>query len=75
MIIKLNRAYITLIPKIDYSGSVCRYRPISLSNASYKIMSKFLANKLKKVIPKLISPLQGTFSQGGGIHDSILWHT
>lgn len=36
------------------------------------MISKILANRLKHVLPKIISPLQGVFIQGRDIHDNIL---
>lgn len=72
MLKELNRTFITLIPKRDNPESVNRCRPISLCNISYKIISKILINRLKIVLPKIISPLQDAFVQGRDIHDNIL---
>lgn len=43
----------------------------SLSNISYKIISKILANRLKRLLLKIVSPLQGTLIQGRDIHNNI----
>ena len=53
---EINYTYIVLIPKIKSLKKVSDYRPISLGNVMYKIISKVLANKLKKILPQLISP-------------------
>lgn len=69
---EINRRYITLVPKTAHPGSVNHYRPISFCNISYKIISKTLANRLKFVLPKVISPLHGAFIEGREFHDNIL---
>jgi hypothetical protein len=72
---ELNHTFITLVPKKSGSHSVHHFRPISLCNISYKIISKILANRLKKVLPKIISPLQSAFVPNRNIQDnSILAH-
>lgn len=57
----LNRAFIALIPKTKTASQVDHYRPISLCNVTYKIISKILANRLKPFIPRFISPFQNGF--------------
>lgn len=58
MLKELNRTFITLIPKSAILESINHYRPISLYNLSYMIISKILANRLKTVLPKIISPFK-----------------
>lgn len=47
MLKALNHSFITMIPKSDHSSKIGHYRPISLCNVAYKIISKILANWLK----------------------------
>ena len=47
-------------------------RPISFCNVIYKIVAKTLANRLKNILLKMISPYQGTFIAGRSIADNVL---
>ena len=67
-----NPTFLALIPKEANPSSFDRFRPISLCNASYKILSKLLANILKPLLGKLISPLQGGFVKGRHILDNVI---
>ena len=63
---------ISLIPKKDKDKTVLEnLRPISLLNADYKILTKALARRLKKVLPKIINPDQTGYVKGRYIGENI----
>ena len=51
----LNHTFITIIPKVKSPEFVTEFRLIALCNILYKLVSKVLANRLKKVLPHIIS--------------------
>jgi hypothetical protein len=67
-----NSAFLALIPKEKGAKSFARFRPISLCNTGYKIISKIIANRLKKILPRLIPENQGGFIHGRHIFDNII---
>ena len=58
---EVNCSLIVLIPKISNLTSVNHFRPISLCNVVYKIISKLLVAKLRPLLDRLISPTQSAF--------------
>ena len=69
---RLNRAYIILIPKVEGAEQIGDFRPILLSNSIYLIIAKVLANRLRTVLPTLISPFQSAFMSGRQMAISIV---
>ena len=56
-----NHTYITLIPKAKCPKQVTEFRLIALCNIMYKLVSKVLANRLKKLLSDIISESQSAF--------------
>lgn len=51
----LNRTNVVLIPKKKVPKRVADFRPISLSNVLDRIVCKAIANRLKQILPSVIS--------------------
>lgn len=52
---KINHIYITPMPKVKSLDQVSQFHPIALCNILYKLISKVLANRLKVILPDIIS--------------------
>ncbi|XP_071933546.1 uncharacterized protein [Coffea arabica] len=68
----INETIITLIPKVESPISVSQYRPISLCNVMYRIISKILVNRLKSFLHHCISSNQSAFIPDRQIIDNIV---
>lgn len=67
-----KQSIITLLPKKDKNTSLLsNWRPISLLNVDYKIATKVLANRMKKVLPKIIDSNQTGFLKSRYIGENI----
>ncbi|GLT51328.1 hypothetical protein SLA2020_247510 [Shorea laevis] len=72
LVSRLNSSFLTLIPKKFNAVELKDYRPISLIGCVYKLLSKVLANRLKSVLPGVISENQSAFLGGRQLVDGVL---
>ena len=67
-----NASFIALVPKVKDPSSLEQFRPISLVGAIYKIITKVLSGRLKKVLPMIIDECQSAFLSNRGLMDSVV---
>ena len=68
----LAETLIVLIPKSDQAVHLKNFRPISLCNVVYKVITKVLVNRLRPFLNNLIGPFQGSFIPGRGTVDNVV---
>lgn len=68
----LNSTFFALILEINNPTLVSEFWLINLCNVLYKLVSKFIFNRLQHVIPHLIARSQSTIIPGRLITDNIL---
>ena len=71
-IAKLNKTNIAIIPKTSNHKMMVEFQPISLCNVIYKLISKTLANRLKILLPQIITENQSAFTSDQLITDNVL---
>jgi hypothetical protein len=67
-----NATFLTLIPKEERVTNPKQFRPIALCNVIYKIITKVIANRLKPILPFIISKEQAGYVEGRQIMDSVI---
>ncbi|XP_031116600.1 uncharacterized protein LOC116020256 [Ipomoea triloba] len=68
----MNDTLIALIPKTGCPTNASQYRPISLCNVIYKIITKAMTNRIKPILRALVGQEQSSFVPGRQITDNIL---
>ncbi len=68
----LNHTHITLIPKVKHPNNCSQFCSISLYNVIVKMVTKMIAERLKSILPQIISENQSAFVPGRLITDNAL---
>ena len=69
---RLNYSIITLIPKEPEATDMRKFRPISLGNCSFKIISKAITNRISPIGNRIIAKNQTAFIKGCFILESVV---
>jgi hypothetical protein len=68
---RLDYAIITLIPKEQDTREMRKFRPISLANCSFKIITKAMTNRIVPIHDRIVTKNQTVFIRGRFILESV----
>ena len=68
----LNETLISLFPKCSSPESLSNFRPISICNTIYKVVTKIIVGRIRPFLDKLISPNQTAFVPGRWGLDNVV---
>ncbi|XP_043694348.1 uncharacterized protein LOC122645066 [Telopea speciosissima] len=69
---EVKLSLLTLVSKGDAPSTFNDYRPIAISSFIYRFIAKLLANRINKVMHKLVGVSQTAFMEGRHIEDNVL---
>ncbi|CAA7036314.1 unnamed protein product [Microthlaspi erraticum] len=67
-----NDAIVVLLAKVASPEKIQQFRPISLCNVLFKIITKTMVGRMKRVMTKLIGPAQSSFIPGRLSTDNVV---
>jgi hypothetical protein len=70
--LSLSETLVALIPKVDCPTNFKEFRPISLCNTVYKLITKILVNRLRPFLNQIVGPYQSSFLPGKGTTDNAI---
>lgn len=68
----INKALVSLLPKVDGAEELRDYRPVSMVHGAIKIFDKVLATRLVEDLPHLVGKHQSAFVKGRYLHDNFM---
>lgn len=68
----VNSTILALVPKKTDSLEMKDFRPIACCNVIYKVVSKIIANRLKLILPRVVSENQSAFVKGRLLMENVL---
>lgn len=71
MLGRINHTFLTVIPKTENAKTIDSFRPISLCNAIYKLVSKVATNRFKRILPNIITEEQKAFIKNRHLLDGL----
>ena len=71
----INATILSLVPKTTDAEKMSDFRPIAYCNVIYKIVSKFIARRLKATLPEAIELIQCAFVEGRLLLENVLLAT
>ena len=54
----VNNTLMSLIPKVEFPEMVSKFRPISLCNVPYKVVTKIIVERIRPLISELVEQNQ-----------------
>ncbi|XP_019164608.1 PREDICTED: uncharacterized protein LOC109160818 [Ipomoea nil] len=70
--LSILQAFVTLIPKKEVPETAADFRPITLLNVGFKVISKVLVNRLRPIMCRIIGPHQNSFLPGRSTLDNVI---